>query len=102
MTDVNLLGTTIHEPSGTAGEAETLLFALERSRATFAWKCGGLDEAGLSRCLHLSSYLRYSGVCEAGPDREVQVQLVARIRDDRLAGDIGVMPAGEVGPAAWQ
>jgi hypothetical protein len=26
-----------------------LLFALERSRAQFAWKCGGLDAAGLGR-----------------------------------------------------
>lgn len=25
-----------------------LLFALDRSRLTFAWKCGGLDAAGLS------------------------------------------------------
>jgi hypothetical protein len=41
--------TTIHEPSTTAGEVETLLFALERSRAQFAWKCGGLDAAGLGR-----------------------------------------------------
>lgn len=28
-------------------EIETLLGALERQRATFAWKCGGLDAAGL-------------------------------------------------------
>jgi hypothetical protein len=33
----------------TAGEAEVLLFALERSRAQFAWKAGGLDAAGLRR-----------------------------------------------------
>jgi hypothetical protein len=41
--------TTIHEPSMTAGETEMLLFALDRSRAQFAWKCGGLDAAGLNR-----------------------------------------------------
>ena len=41
--------TTIHEPSMTAGEAEMLTFALDRSRAQFAWKCGGLDAAGLNR-----------------------------------------------------
>ncbi|MFG2040440.1 DUF664 domain-containing protein [Dactylosporangium sp. NPDC048998] len=41
--------TTIHEPAPTAGEAEILLFALDRSRAQFAWKCGGLDAAGLNR-----------------------------------------------------
>ena len=28
-----------------------LLFALDRSRLTFAWKCGGLDAAGLSKAL---------------------------------------------------
>ena len=33
----------------TAGEAEMLLFALDRSRAQFAWKCGGLDAAALNR-----------------------------------------------------
>lgn len=41
--------TTLHEPSMTAGEAELLLFALDRSRAQFAWKCGGLDAAALNR-----------------------------------------------------
>lgn len=53
MTEDTDLGTapdiTIREPSMTAGEAEMLLFALQRSRATFAWKCGGLDAAGLGR-----------------------------------------------------
>ena len=49
MTDDNLLDTTIHEPSMTAGEVDMLLFALERSRAQFAWKSGGLDAAGLSQ-----------------------------------------------------
>jgi hypothetical protein len=47
MTDDTVLDTTIHEPSMTAGEVDMLLFALERSRAQFAWKCGGLDAAGL-------------------------------------------------------
>jgi Protein of unknown function (DUF664) len=51
MTDVNALDTVIHEPSMTAGEAAVLLFALERSRATFAWKCGGLDEVRLTKPL---------------------------------------------------
>jgi hypothetical protein len=39
----------LHEPSATAGETELLLFALERSRAQFAWKSGGLDAAALRR-----------------------------------------------------
>src|SRR5215831_11195964 len=51
MTDTRLLDITLHQPSSTAGEAEMLLFALDRSRLTFAWKCGGLDAAGLSKAL---------------------------------------------------
>lgn len=43
------LDTALHEPSMTAGEVELLLFALERSRAQLAWKCGGLDAEGLGR-----------------------------------------------------
>lgn len=39
----------IREPSMTAGEVELLLFALDRSRATFAWKVGGLDAVSLIR-----------------------------------------------------
>lgn len=49
MTDDAVLDTTIREPSMTADEDEMLLFALDRSRAQFAWKCGGLDAAGLAR-----------------------------------------------------
>ena len=41
------LDTTIAEPSRRPDEVEMLLFALDRSRAQFAWKCGGLDSAGL-------------------------------------------------------
>ncbi|MFD7659858.1 DUF664 domain-containing protein, partial [Actinosynnema sp. NPDC059797] len=41
--------TVIREPAMAAGEAEMLMFALERSRAQFAWKCGGLDAAALNR-----------------------------------------------------
>jgi uncharacterized damage-inducible protein DinB len=49
MTGDTVLDTTIHEASMTAGETEMLLFALERARAQFAWKCGGLDAAGLEK-----------------------------------------------------
>jgi uncharacterized damage-inducible protein DinB len=49
MTEDTVLNTTIHEPSMTAGEVEMLLFALDRSRAQLAWKCGGLDAAGLRK-----------------------------------------------------
>lgn len=37
------------EPALDAGETEMLLFALDRSRATFGWKTGGLDAAALRR-----------------------------------------------------
>jgi len=55
MTDVNLMDTTLAEPPATAGEAEMLLFALDRTRRAFAWKCGGLDTAGLSKPLPSSA-----------------------------------------------
>ncbi len=35
------------EPPLAGDEIATLLGSLERQRATFAWKCGGLDAAGL-------------------------------------------------------
>ncbi|MEV0649135.1 DUF664 domain-containing protein [Phytomonospora sp. NPDC050363] len=49
MTDDTALSTHIDEPSMTAGETEMLLFALDRSRAQFAWKSGGLDADALRR-----------------------------------------------------
>jgi uncharacterized damage-inducible protein DinB len=36
------------EPPATGSEVDTLIGSLERQRRTFAWKCGGLDAAGLS------------------------------------------------------
>jgi hypothetical protein len=47
--NATLLETTIHKPSMTAGEVDMLLFAIDRSQAQFAWKCGGLDAAGLRK-----------------------------------------------------
>jgi len=35
------------EPPAAGTEVETLIGSLERQRRTFAWKCGGLDSAGL-------------------------------------------------------
>ena len=43
------------EPPVVGSEIETLLGSLERQRATLAWKCGGLDAAGLSAPLGRSS-----------------------------------------------
>lgn len=53
--------TEISEPSATAGELEVLLFALDRSRQTFAWKTGGLDAAGL-RATHPPSTMTLGGL----------------------------------------
>ena len=39
------------EPPAAGDETSTLLGSLERQRATFAWKCGGLDVAGLRAAL---------------------------------------------------
>lgn len=43
------LDASIAEPSIAPDEVEMLLFALERSRAQFAWKVRGLDAAALRR-----------------------------------------------------
>ncbi|MGX7681394.1 DinB family protein [Jatrophihabitans sp. DSM 45814] len=39
------------EPPVAGDETATLLGSLDRARATFAWKCGGLDAAGLRSTL---------------------------------------------------
>lgn len=43
------------EPPFAGDEVATLLGSLERQRATFAWKAGGLDEAGLNATVGASS-----------------------------------------------
>lgn len=55
------LVTTISEPPMDADEVAMALFALERSRAQFAWKVGGLDAAGLNTRLG-SSRLTLGGL----------------------------------------
>jgi len=42
-------------PPAAGSEIETLVGALERNRRTFAWKCGGLDAAGLRRTVGAST-----------------------------------------------
>ncbi|HEY6594138.1 MAG TPA: DUF664 domain-containing protein [Asanoa sp.] len=61
MTQGRMLDTTINEPPMTADEAAVLLFALDRSRAQFAWKCGGLDAAAL-RMAHPPSAMTLGGL----------------------------------------
>jgi hypothetical protein len=60
-TDANLLNTKIAEPPMLGSEADLLLFALDRSRAQFAWKCGGLDAAAL-RTPHRPSTITLGGL----------------------------------------
>ena len=43
------------EPPVAGDETATLIGSLERQRATFAWKCGGLDAAGLSKTVGASA-----------------------------------------------
>src|SRR5262245_29294827 len=69
MTDQTTYDTTIHEPSLTAGEEEMQLFALERSRAQFAWKVGGLDAAALRQphpptTMTLAGLIKHLALCE--------------------------------------
>jgi uncharacterized damage-inducible protein DinB len=53
MADVDEHGRT--EPPLTADEAGTLLGFLDYQRATFAWKCAGLDAAGLAATVGVSA-----------------------------------------------
>jgi hypothetical protein len=75
--------TTIHEPPMTAGEVDMLLFALDRSRAQFAWKCGGLDAAGLGKA-HPPSAMTLGGL----------LKHVALVEDHRTAHDLTGQPIG--------
>ncbi len=45
----------LREPPAAGNEADTLVGSLERQRRIFAWKCGGLDAAGLSATVGASS-----------------------------------------------
>jgi hypothetical protein len=54
MTDDSSEG-ILREPPVAGTEAETLIGSLERQRRTLAWKCGGLDAAGLTATVGVSS-----------------------------------------------
>lgn len=45
----------LREPPMAGNDADTLVGSLERQRATFVWKCGGLDHAGLTATVGASS-----------------------------------------------
>jgi uncharacterized damage-inducible protein DinB len=83
MTRHIVLDTTIHEPSTTAGEYEMLRFALERARAQFAWKCGELDAAGLSKG-HPPSVMTLGGL----------LKHLALVEDDYVARHVTGEPIG--------
>lgn len=48
-------GDVLPGPPVAGDETATLLGSLDRQRATFAWKCGGLDSAGLQATVGASS-----------------------------------------------
>jgi hypothetical protein len=50
MADIDITG-----PPAAGSEAETLLGGLERQRSYIAWKCGGLDAAGMRATLGAST-----------------------------------------------
>ncbi|MCB0998262.1 MAG: DUF664 domain-containing protein [Ilumatobacteraceae bacterium] len=62
--------TTIHEPPFDATEVDHLLFSVERSRAQFAWKVGGLGTDDLHRrsvptsTMTLGGLLKHLALCE--------------------------------------
>lgn len=94
MTEDTVLDTRIGEPSMTAGEVEMLLFALERSRAQFAWKCGGLDAAGL-RKPHPPSAMTLGGL----------LKHLALVEDSKVADFVTGQPIGAPWDAvddAWE
>jgi hypothetical protein len=63
-------GDVYPEPPPAGDEISTLLGSLERQRATFAWKCDGLDQPLLSQGLHptaitLSGLLKHMALVES-------------------------------------
>ncbi|MFI6814549.1 DinB family protein [Nonomuraea sp. NPDC050328] len=80
----NLLDTSIEEPAMDAGEVEMALFALDRSRAQFAWKVGGLDAEALHR-RHPPSAMTLAGL----------IKHLALVEDERTCVDLLGRPLGE-------
>lgn len=69
MTANNVLDTGFEDVFTPRNEIEGLLFALERARAQFAWKVGGLDAAGLNHPhppsgMTLGGLLKHMAHCE--------------------------------------
>jgi uncharacterized protein DUF664 len=83
MTNDIPVETAISEPDLMAGEADMLLFALDRSRAQFAWKTGGLDAAAL-RKPHPPSTMTLGGL----------VKHLALVEDYYTSRDLTGQPPG--------
>jgi hypothetical protein len=63
------------EPPAAGNETDTLLGSLERQRATLAWKCGGLDAAGM-RATTAASTITLGGL----------LKHLANVEDDYFSG----------------
>ncbi|TDD68451.1 DUF664 domain-containing protein [Jiangella aurantiaca] len=66
---MDLQDMTVIEESKAGDEVEMLMFALDRARAQFTWKCGGLDVDALSKRLPpstmtLGGLLKHVALCE--------------------------------------
>jgi hypothetical protein len=83
MTNDITVETAISEPDLMAGEADMLLFALDRCRAQFAWKTGGLDAAAL-RNPHPPSTMTLGGL----------VKHLALVEDYYTSRDLTGQPPG--------
>lgn len=86
---MHLQDMTVIEESLAGGEAEMLLFGLDRSRAQFAWKVDGLDAAGLSQ-RHPPSTMTLGGL----------LKHLARVEDRIVAVDLTGEPIGPPWDAA--
>ncbi len=75
------------DPPLAGDEAGTLFGALERQRATFAWKCGGLDAAGMRVSIGASS-ITLGGL----------LKHLAKVEEDVFAGKLFGRPRG----APWE
>jgi len=90
----------IAEPSNSPDEVEMLLFALARSRATFAWKVGGLDAAGL-RQKHPPSAMTLGGLVKHMAGVEERIMALA-VTGQRPAPPWDTLLPGEDPDFEWR
>ncbi|MCX5560840.1 DinB family protein [Streptomyces sp. NBC_00038] len=83
--------TILWEPPVAGDEVDTLLGSMERQRRTFAWKCGGLDAAGLSATVGAST-MTLGGL----------LKHLALVEDDYFSGRLfGRKPGSPWDTADW-